>query len=142
MTKRAPRVQKSKEQIAKELDVSRQKILVKEKLYPALVGATTSVDESKMLIQAITSLLMEEGMKVLREKKVSEIRASFVEKLCSEGRSDEVDALLAVLDDETLFTARVLLEGMKQVVEQMIIDEMQSRTLNSFEPNWERMLSK
>lgn len=138
----AKRATKSKEQISSELDANRRKILVKNKLYPALVGATTSVDESKMLLQAITSMIMEEGMRVLREKKISEIHGHLVKVLSSEGRTKEIDALIGVLDDETLFTSRMLLEGLRQAIEQMIIDEMQSRTLKSFEPDWDRMLSK
>lgn len=138
--KRAPL---GKEQIAQQLDAVRKKGIVRDKFYPALTAATVSVDEAKMLIHSISTLIMEEAMMTLREKKMSEIEAKLLKRLCPDGDQEkEVKELLAVFSGESLFTTRELTEGMSQAIEYMIQTDMRNRTLNSFEPNWDLMLTK
>lgn len=130
------------EQTARMMDVKRQQALTREKLYPALVDATVSIDESKMLLQAINSLIMEESLQVLREKKVQEIKDKLVKKLCEEGREKEITALLETISGETLFTAKSLIEGLTTAIDYTLRAESMNRTLNSLEPDWDTMMTK
>lgn len=130
------------EQIARMMDVKRQQALTREKLYPALVDATVSIDESKMLLQAINSLIMEESLQVLREKKVQEIKDKLVKKLCEEDREKEITALLETISGETLFTAKSLIEGLTAAIDYTLRAESMNRTLNSLEPDWDTMMTK
>lgn len=137
------RVEKTKEQIAHEFEVRRQQELIEKQSYPATVAATTSVDEAKMLLRAISTSIMESSMEVLRETKMKDVRAKILKMLTADGvREKEVDALLATFDEETLLDSRKLVEGLSAVIEQMILDEMKERTLNSFEINWDRMMQR
>ncbi len=116
---------------------------VKEKFYPALVNATKSVDEASMLLQAITALIMEEAMAVLKEKNMKEIRNRIIKKLDPDSeRGLSMETLVTLFDKQTLFKARSYIEGMKAVLEQMKIEDMQSRGLETLKPNWERFLNK
>lgn len=132
-----------KELLAQQARIQGQRTLAKDKFYPALVGATVSVDESKMLLQSISSLIMEEALQVLKDRKVSDIKDKLLKRLCPDGaREKEVNKLIDVFLGETLFDTKAQIEGMTNVIDFMIRKEMQGRTLNSFEPDWELMMAK
>lgn len=137
-----PRVERTKEEIAAQLKVNAQQDLIEKTVFPAVVAATTSIDEAKMLLKAITASIMEESLKVLRETKMKDIRERLVKKLTEEGREKEVDALLSSLDDQTLFESRMLIEGLNSAIEQMVLDEMRKRTLNSLDFDWNRVFQR
>ncbi len=139
MTKRAP---KTKEQIVRDMEVSRKRSIVVDKFYPALKEATLSVDEAKMLLQATGSLIMESVLKTMQERKFSEIKDVVVDKLSheSEERRPKIEALLDVLTNENLYVTREIVEGMSRAIEQMVAEDLQGRTLDTLKPDWERYL--
>lgn len=142
MPKTRKRVEKTKEEIARGFEVHRKGQIVSEQFYPALVASTVSVDEAKMLIRAMSSFMMENVMQTMRDRKFSEIKDELLVKLCPDGdRKEEITKLLDILDGETLFVSREIVEGMTNAIDQMIQDEMKGRTLNSFEPDWKKMLN-
>ncbi len=139
--KRAKKSPLTPEEVKRGMEVNRKRKIVKEQLFPALNKATVSVDEAKMLISAVVGFIMEDAMNVLKDKKVKDIKDSLVKKLCTDGvREEEIRELLTIFDEETLFSARELIEGMKSGIEQMLIDESRARTLESLNPNWDRIL--
>lgn len=140
--KKEPRANKTEEQLVKDMEVARKRKIVVDKFYPALINASVSVDEAKMLIQATSTLLMEEVLKTMQERKFSDISGILLKKLSPEGeRLAEIAELLAVLDGENLYVAREIIEGMTRAIEQMIGDEMRSRNLDTLKADWERMLN-
>lgn len=137
-----PRANKTEEQILAEMDLARKRTLIKDKFYPALEKATTSVDEAGMLLQAATSLLMEEAMETLRTKKIKEIKNRLIQKLCPDNeRVLEIEQLISNFEDLTLFETRGHFESMKAVIEQMKMDDMRSRKLETLTPDWDRYLN-
>jgi hypothetical protein len=131
------------EAVARQARIQRLRSLAKDEFYPALVGATVSVDEAKMLLQAMSTLIMDVAFNVLREKKVAEIKESLLKTLCpNNDRIEEIGKLIDVFLDETLFDTKGQIEGMASVIDYMIRSEMQDRTLNSFTPDWDKMMSK
>ena len=144
--KQKHRVNKTKEQIAKELqnkqEISRKRQIIIHKFYPALIKATISVDESKMLLQAMSSLLMQEVMKTMKERKFDDIIKPLFDVLCTDGQREKgIMALLETFKGENLFVARELIEGMSSSVEKMIADEMQIRKLDTLKTDWDRYLN-
>ncbi len=139
-----PRVNKSKEQIVRDMEVSRKRSIVVDKFYPALKDATVSVDEAKMLLQASGSIIMEAVLKTMQERKFSEIKDMLVDKLSyeSEERRPKIEALLNVLTDENLYVTREIIEGMSRAIDQMVAEDLQGRTLDTLKPDWEKYLSK
>ena len=139
-TKKSP---VTKEQLFQPQENAYKKAFIKEKFYPALVGATVSVDEAGQLLQATISLIMEEAMETLRSKQMHEIRNRIVKKLCPDNeRLLAIEELVSLFDKQTLFDARSNLEGMKAVLEQMKIDEMTKRGLDTLKVDWDRYLTK
>lgn len=138
-TKKSP---VTKEQLIRDQELRRKRAIIVDKFFPALVEATISIDEAKMLLQAATSLIMEEVMQTMRERKFREIKGRLVKKLCSnDERLLQIEKLLDIFDNETLFVSRELIEGMKAAIEQMTLDEMMNRKLDTLKPDWNRMLN-
>lgn len=143
-TRKSPiqRTNKTKEQLEFELKVAAKRKLIIESFYPALVEATESVDEASMLLSATVSLIMEEAMNTLREKKLEEIRSRIVKKLCpNDERLLKIENLMGIFDKLSLFETRGHFESMKSVIEQMKIEDMQGRKLDSLNPKWEKYLN-
>jgi len=133
----------TKEQLYNEQERKHKQIFIKEKFYPALCDATISVDEAGFLLQAMTSLIMEEAMNTLRTTRMKQVRSSMVKKLTKgDERVLQIESLISLFDGLTLFDTRAYVEGMKAVIEQMKIDEMASRKLDSLKVNWDRYLTK
>lgn len=126
-----------------KMDLSRKRGIIIDEFFPALTGATVSVDEAKMLLQSINTLMMEEVLKTMKLTKFDELKEQLLARLCPNGdRLVEVTALLDTIKDETLFSSREITEGMARAIDQMIMDEMRQRTLNTFTPDWEKYLTK
>jgi len=137
-----PQEHLSGDALQKKYEVSRKRDIVVNQFYPALLEATNTVDEAKMLISSMTSLLMEEVLKTMMERKFSEISKSLLKKLCPDGeREAEIKKLLATLEGDNLFVAREIIEGMTRAIEQMILDEMRERKLDTLKADWDRFLN-
>ena len=141
-SKKSPLQPKTKEQILREMEISRKRKIVTEKFFPSLVAATVSVDEARMLVSATTSLIMEEAMRSMKVRKFSEIEEEVFKKLCPDGeRAEEIRELLKVFSEETLFVSREIIEGAKQAIDQMVNDEMRTRSLSTLKADWNRYLN-
>lgn len=139
MSKKSPL---TKEQVERDFKRAQARKLIKEKFYPALVEATISVDEAQMLLQAAVGLIMEEAMEALRTTKMSMIRNRLVKKLApNDERLLQIEKLMDIFNEQSLFEARGHLESMKAVIEQMKIDEMMKRKLDTLTPDWDRYLN-
>src|SRR6187549_1775103 len=104
---------KTKEEIAREMEVARKGKIVVHTFYPALTAATVSIDEAKMLLRAISTLMMEEVMKTMKERKFADISPAILKVLTEDGeRIEEIKELLAVFEKENLFVSREIIEGM------------------------------
>ncbi len=133
----------SKEELFKQQERNFERQFVKEKFFPALVETTKSVDEASMLLQAIVSIIMEEAMETLKTKRMNEIRDRVLSKLDPEKeRGLRMEQLILLFDKQTLFKTRSYVEGMKAVIEQMKIDDVQNRTLDTLKLDWDRYLNK
>ncbi len=142
MDKKEPRVNKTEEELWREMEVQRKRRIVVEQFYPALCEATVSVDEAKMLVQASASLIMEAVLETMKERKFSEIYSHIISKLSPDDvRKPEIEKLFGTIKGENLFVAREIIEGMTRVIDQMTNDEMRERKLDSLKADWEKMLN-
>lgn len=123
-------------------EVARKRKLITERFYPALSAATVSVDESKMLLSAINSVMMERVLATMKERKFSDIKKDVLAIITSDGeRKSEISKLLSTLDSETLYVSREITEGASRAIEQMIMEDMRSRGLDTLKPDWDRYLN-
>lgn len=139
------RINKTKEQIETEIknsqNIKRKRSIIMDTFYPALMEATVSVDEAKALIQALGSSLMSEALRTMRERKFSEISEAVLNVLTKDERKEEIKNLLSTLENESLFDAREIIEGMTNAIEMMIREEMQGRKLDSLKADWTKYLN-
>lgn len=135
-------VPRTKEQIVRDVEVARKRKIVTEKFYPALVEATISIDEAKMLLQAATSLIMEEVLGTMKERKMDEIYDRLIKKLCPDGvRQLAIENWIGTVRGENLYVARELIEGASRAISQMLHDEEQNRKMDTLTPDWNKMLN-
>lgn len=141
-----PQEHKSKaelEQLAiNQKEIARKRKLVTQDFYPALVKATVSVDEARALIHAMSSLLMEDVMRTMKDRYFKEIMGRMVDQLTQGGeRKEEIMVLLQALAQENLFVAREIIEGTSRLIDQMVNDELKGRTLDTLNADWDRYLN-
>lgn len=136
-------VPRTAEQILRDTERARKRKIVVDHFYPALVKATGSVGEAKMLLQSISSLTMEEVLKTMQHVKFDAIYDRVLKKLTVDDvRLLQIEQLLETIRHENLYVAREIVEGMQNAISQMQYDEEKGRTLDSFKPDWDRMLNK
>ena len=134
-----PRVNKTPEQIIKEVknkeEVLRLRNFVKEKFYPALVSASTSIDDAKFLLSSISNMVMEQFLSQMKEMKFSELNLeSKLDK--TSPQYEDYKKILELFKDEDVYATRELIEGMKGEVESMITAELKERKLDSLKTNF------
>ncbi len=133
------RINKTKEEIAKGMkNVERAKELrafVKDKFYPALINASTSIDDAKYLLTSFSNQVMEKFLAQMKEKKFIDLKLH--EKLDKESANYKqfVD-ILALFADENVYDTRELIEGMKGEIDMLITNELKGRKLETLKTNW------
>ncbi len=133
----------SKDALIKENENREKRDFIINHFFPALRDATISVDEAGFLLGGIVSLIMEEAMEALKTTRMRDVRQRIIEKLCpNDERVLSIGHLVTLFDGQTLFEARGNIEGMKQVVEQIKMDEMRSKKLADVKVDWQRYLTK
>ena len=136
-------IPRTKEEIRRDFERAQNRKLIIERFFPALEEATISVDEASALLQACTALIMAEAMNTLKAMKVKDIRSALVNGLApNDERLLQIEKLIEIFEDMTLFEARGHFESMKAVIQQMQMDEMRNRKLGSLTQNWDRYLVK
>jgi len=132
------RVNKTKEELVKEM-VGNAKFqtkmkFTKEKFYPAVMDLGT-VEEAKMFLASISSVLMDKFLHMMKEKSFKEL--SLVDALSTKDEKyEQYKAIIDLFDDMTVFDAKDCIEGMKSEIQVFIDDEMKTRPLSSLKTKW------
>lgn len=134
-----PRKNKTKEEIEADMkriaEVKRLRSLVKDTIYPAVVEASISIDDSKFLLHSFSTMMMDKFLESMKEVKFTDLK--LVDRLDPKApKHAEYVKLLALFGNETVFTARELIEGMKMEIEMMISNEMKERKLETLKTNF------
>ncbi len=133
------KVVKSKQQLIKELqDNSKFKAKMKftrEMFYPALVAASTSIDDAQNLLGSLNTMIMQEFLSDMKEKKFSDLKLE--DKLDKDNpKYTEFIAMLDLFKDLNVFDAKDCIEGMRSEIELFMKDEREKRTLDTLEVKW------
>lgn len=116
-------------------EVKRLRLFVKDKLYPAVVDATTSVEDAKMFLTSFSAMMMDVFLEQMKDMKFIDLKLH--NKLNkTDPNYKHYIALLALFGNESVFNARELIEGMKSEIEMMIRNEMSDRKLESLKTNF------
>lgn len=130
---------KTKEEIAaqmkREQKAKRLRAFIKEKFYPALIEASTSIDDAKFLLGSLSNMVMENFLAQMKEMKFVEL--NLAAKLDKKAKNfPQYAAMLALFANENVFETRELIEGMKNEVQMFIDDELKERKLDTLKTNF------
>ncbi len=122
-------------ELQKQKEVLRKRALIKEKFYPALCESSKSIDDAKMFVQSLSSVIMEKFLSAMKDKPFKELK--LIENLDpKDPKYEELKELIGLFEGESVFTARELFEGMRYEIEMMIQKEMGERELSSLKTNF------
>lgn len=135
--KRAPAP--TKEQIAAQLKAQTERAarlkFIKEQFWPALGEACGSIEEAQMFLNGFNSVLMNEFLGLMKDKKFSEF--DMIAKLGKEDeRYEKQVKLLELFSDMNVFEAKGHIEGMKNEIDIFLQDERRKRPLATLHPTW------
>lgn len=134
-----PIVVRTKQQIEQGIknvqEAQRLREFVKDKFYPLLLTATTSIDDSKYLLGSFSNMIMEQFLNQMRLTKFKDLE---LEKKLDPNSPQYQDyvKILAIFEDESVFSSRELIEGMKGEIEAMINNELKERKLDTLKTNF------
>lgn len=117
------------------VDFQKKMAFVREKFYPALCEAASSIEDATMLLSGFNTVLMQEFLGIMKEKKVSELSLGGKLDAMSD-KFKENTALLDLFTDLTVFEAKDYIEGMKGEIELFKSEEMRERPLSSLKTKW------
>ncbi len=131
---------KTEEQVLAEKEervqeVKRMRSFVKNKLYPALLLATTSIDDAKFLLGSLSSMMMEQFLAQMKETKFIDLKLHLKLDKQTPNYKHFLN-LLAMFSGETVYNSRELIEGMKNEIQMMIDTELKDRKLETLKTNF------
>lgn len=116
-------------------EAMRLRKFVKEKLYPSLLETSTSIDDAKFLLGSFGNMIMQEFLAMMKEKKMSELK--LVEKLDpASPQYAGYKKIVELFNDENVFDARELIDGMKNEIQFMVDNELKGRKLETLKTNF------
>lgn len=134
-----PRVVRTKEELLRDLqkrsDFIEKMTFIKEKFYPALIEATTSIEDATQNLNIINSIIMEKFLGLMKEKKVGELNI-YSNLSDKDPKYEQLKALLGLFDDMDVFSAKEYFEGVKMEIEQFKADYWKDKTLNELPAKW------
>lgn len=130
---------KTQEQMLRDLKQNAEFLakmkFIKEQFYPALINATTSIEDALQNLTIINSVMMEKFLGAMKEKKFKDIDI-YTNLSKSDPKHDQLETMLHLFDDMTIFEAKEYLEGMKHEIALFQLEESRERTLESLKAKW------
>lgn len=134
-----PRAQKSKEELIAQMksnvDFQKKMAFVRGKFWPALLEASTSIDDASTLLSGFNTTIMQEFLGMMKQKKMSELQLG-VKLDATSDKFLENQKLLELFEEMSVFEAKEMIEGMRNEIAQFQLDEMRERPLSSLKTKW------
>ena len=130
---------KSKEDLIADLQKNQKWVekmdFAKNKFYPALIDLDTNVDDTKIFLASINTILMEKVIGGMKEMKFKEMK--LVDSLDPKDEKFEgYKKLLELFDDKSAFDAKDLIEGMRSEISTFENDLMKETKLADLKTQW------
>jgi len=132
-------IPKTKEELIADLQKSakwQEKMhFARNRFYPALCDLDTSVDDVKIFLASINTILMEKFLGKMKELKFSDMKLA--DSLDPKDENYEGYAvLLNLFNDMNIFDAKDLIEGMRSEIQTFVDDEMKNKKLVALKTKW------
>lgn len=123
------------EQTRKNAEFKDKMDFVKNKFYPALCNATTSINDALQNLTIINSVIMEKFLARMKEVTVKEIDI-YTNLSADDPQYEGLKAMLGLFDEMNVFDAKQYLEGMKDEINTFLSDEQKERKLEELKTKW------
>lgn len=145
MPKRVKRVIHSKEEVAaamkKNVDFQRKMAFIKEKFWPALCEAASSVEDAGHLLTGWNNQIMQEYLAGMKEKKAIDLRLE--DKLSKDSpKYLQYLELVRLFNDLSLFEVKEYIEGMREEIQLFLREENEKRSLKDLHTRWADEITK
>lgn len=136
---RQKRVNKSREQLLSEMKNNKEfkdkLAFSREVFYPALTKASVNVEDAVIQLSMLDTLLMQSFLRFMKEKTFKDlnIQASISSE---DPKSQDIIAMLDLLNDKTVYDAKDILEGLKGEIELFRRDYFKKMTLDQLPTKW------
>lgn len=132
-------VHKTKEQLLSDLKNNEQfkakMAFTREKFYPALVEASTSIEDAMTNLSSINTVVMQTFLGFMKEKKFGEL--DMVSKMDEKApKFEEIKAMLALFNEMSVFEAKELIEGMRAEIGLWCQEDNRMRNLKDLPKRW------
>lgn len=107
----------------------------REQFYPALVEATTSIEDAQNQLYLINTMLMQKFLDKMKEFKFSEMGLSEIIN-DKDPKAEPLKEMLALFADRSVFEAKEIMEGMKAEINLFISEENKERSLADLKTKW------
>ena len=118
--------------IENQQEVNRQRVLIKEQIVPLVMEITKNVKDSKIFLATIVQGLRQAFQNKTQEFTVEEIGLIKFLEVKNE-RYEEYKRLLEVIKDEKLVVGISLLEGLSNLIDGCINEEMNKKGLSELD---------
>jgi hypothetical protein len=123
------------EQSRRKANFENKMKFIKEKFYPALIKATTSIEDAIQNLTIINSVMMEKFLAKMKEVKMSDIDL-YTNLSKDDPKYEDIKEMLNLFDEMDVFTAKEYFEGMKGEIGMFISDEQRVRSLDTLPTKW------
>lgn len=104
----------------------------RERFYPALCKASSSVEDAQIFLSGFNTALMQSFLALMKEKKMGEL--DLVNKLAA--ATPQYKEVVALFDDYSVFDAKDQIEGMKNEISLFLSEEQRERPLSDLKTKW------
>ena len=130
---------KTKEQLLAELKGNEQfkakMAFTRERFYPALVEASTSIEDAMTNLSSINTVVMQTFLGFMKDKKFGEL--DMVSKMDSKApKFEEIKAMLDLFGDMSVYEAKELIEGMRMEIGMWVQEDNRMRNLKDLPKRW------
>ncbi len=137
--KKKPHLTKNKAELIADLqknqDWVNKMIFVKTKFYPALLDLDSSVDDVKMWLSSVETVVMEKFLGKMKETKFVDLELKKV-LVPTEDKYEKYIGILSLFDDMNTYDARDIIDGMRKEISQFEVDESRNKKLADLKTKW------
>ena len=127
------RINKTKDEILKDsveiIETKRQRVIIKEKVYPLLLTDSLNIDDAKMMCGATVAALKAAFNKQMLKQLVEDL--DIKAKVADKPENERFKKLIEIFENETIYTACQLLEGIQNAIESFQREESIKRKLDT-----------
>ena len=123
------------EQSRKKIEWENKMKFIKEKFYPALCEATSSIEDATQNLTIINSVIMEKFLTRMKTVTMKDIDI-YTNLTPSDPQYEGLKKMLELFDEMSVFDAKELFEGMKAEISLFLGEEQKERKLEDLKVRW------